>query len=181
MTVIETLLLALALGADAFSVAVAVGLTHASSRQLFRLSWHFGLFQALMPFLGAVGGAFLLRGLGAVDHWVAFAVLALLGGKMLWESSTPALAPGSASDPTRGWSLVGLSVATSLDAFGAGSGLAMTRASLWVSCPLIGIVTAFLTLAGMRLGSRLTRFAGRWAAAGGGLVLFGLGIRMLRI
>ncbi len=183
MSWIEVLLLALALSADAFSVAVAVGLAHSSRRQVFRLSWHFGLFQAFMPFLGAGAGMFLLRYVSAVDHYLAFGILALLGARMLWQAATghKPESGGEPADPTRGWSLVGLSLATSIDAFGAGIGLALARARLLLSCFVIGVTTGMITLAGMRIGSRLTAIVGRWADVVGGLVLIGLGVKMLGI
>jgi len=179
MTLLEVLLLALALSADAFSVALAVGIRFSSPRQLFRLSWHFGLFQALMPFAGAAGGAALRDLLHGTDRFVAFGVLAALGVKMLWESYRREETAVASSDPTRGWTLVGLSLATSVDALGAGFGLALARASLLRSCLIIGVTAGLATLAGMLLGARVKRIAGRLAGALGGLVLLGLAIKML--
>jgi len=179
MTLFEVLLLALALSADAFSVALGVGLRCSSPRQLFRLSWHFGLFQALMPFVGAAGGTAIHELARGTDHYLAFAVLAALGVRMLWESSRPDEAAGGRGDPTRGLSLVGLSLATSIDALGAGIGLALVGANLLRSCLIIGVTAALATLAGMLLGARVKRAAGRFAGALAGLVLLGLGVRML--
>jgi putative Mn2+ efflux pump MntP len=179
MTLLDVLVLALALSADAFSVALAVGLRFSSPRQLFRLSWHFGLFQALMPFVGAAGGAALRTLFRGTDRYVAFGVLAVLGAKMIRESfrrEESGFAPG---DPTRGLSLVGLSLATSMDALGAGVGLAVAHASLFRSCSIIGITAGLATLAGMLLGARVKRTVGRLAGALGGLVLVGLAIKML--
>ncbi len=179
MTRIEVLLLALALSADAFSVALAVGLRFSAPRQLFRLSWHFGLFQALMPFAGAAGGAALHDVLRGADRYVAFSVLAALGVKMIGESFPRDGSPATRGDPTRGLSLVGLSLATSIDALGAGFGLALAGAALLSSCAIIGVTAALATLAGMLLGARVGRGAGRFAGVLGGLVLLGLGIQML--
>jgi len=83
VTLFEIFLLAVALAVDAFSVGVAVGLKHKRPRQIFRLSFHFGLFQALMPLLGALAGTLLLRWVRQWDHWVVFGVLAALGGRMI--------------------------------------------------------------------------------------------------
>lgn len=181
VTLLEVILMALALSADAFSVALAVGLSFSAPRQVFRLSWHFGLFQALMPFLGAAGGTALRSVVGGIDHYVAFGVLAFLGGKMLRDAARSREGAARLSDPTRGWSLVGLSLATSIDAFGAGFGLALARASLLSSCAIIGATCALVTLAGMRLGSGIEPAAGRWAEGLGGIILIGLGVRMLSI
>jgi manganese efflux pump family protein len=177
----DILLLALALSADAFSVALVVGLRFSSARQVFRLSWHFGLFQALMPFLGAVGGTALKKVVGDVDHYVAFALLAAIGLHMLWESRRGEARLRDARDPTRGLSLVGLSVATSIDAFGAGIGLALSGAPLLSSCATIGVTCGLCTLAGMHLASRAGPLLGRFAGTLGGLVLLALAVKMLGI
>jgi putative Mn2+ efflux pump MntP len=181
MPLLDVLLLALALSADAFSVALVVGLRFSAPRQLFRLSWHFGLFQALMPFVGAAGGVALRELLHGADRYVAFGVLAALGVRMFCGSLRHEEPLRATLDPTRGLSLVGLSLATSLDALGAGVGLALARASLLRSCLIIGVTAGLATLAGMLLGARVKRTAGRLAGALGGLVLLGLAIRMLSL
>jgi len=179
---LELLLLAFGLGADAFSVALGVGFSGASGRQLFRLSWHFGLFQFLMPLLGWLLGQHLLGFIQPYDHWVAFGLLALIGGKMLWEAFRPeeeGKAP--AGDPTRGWSLVFLSLATSLDALGAGIGMAFMGGSLLPACLLIGVVAGLMTLVGMKLGGQVSRRFGKRSEAVGGGVLLVLAVKMLSI
>jgi manganese efflux pump family protein len=181
MALLDVLLLALALSADAFSVALVVGLRCAAPRQLFRLSWHFGLFQALMPFAGAAGGVALRGLLHGTERYVAFGVLAALGAHMLWESFRKEDPLRASLDPTRGLSLVGLSLATSLDALGAGVGLALARASLVRSCVIIGITAGLATLAGMLLGARVGRTVGRLAGVLGALVLVGLAVKMLSL
>ncbi len=181
MTGPEILLLAFALSADAFSVALAVGLRFAAPRQLFRLAWHFGLFQALMPALGAFGGIALLRVVGDVDHFVASGLLLAIGLKTLWEAWHGTDRVGETADPTRGASLVALSVATSVDAFGAGIGLALAEAPLAPACLTIGVTCALCTLAGMLLARRMARLVGRWAGFLAAGVLLGLAVKMLEI
>jgi manganese efflux pump family protein len=179
MALLDVLLLALALSADAFSVALVVGLRCSAPRQIFRLSWHFGLFQALMPFVGAAGGVALRSLLHGTERYVAFGVLASLGAHMLWDSFRNEDTIRESLDPTRGWSLVGLSLATSLDALGAGVGLALAGASLLRSCAIIGVTAGLATLAGMLLGARVERTAGRLTGGLGGLVLIVLAVKML--
>jgi len=182
MHFIEVFLLALALGADAFSVALGVGFIGRTPRQLFRLSWHFGLFQFLMPLIGWQLGQHLLTLVSRYDHWVAFGLLALIGGKMLWEASHPheeGRVP--VADPTRGWSLVFLSLATSMDAMGAGIGMAMLGGGLLPACLLIGVVAGMMTLVGMKLGGRASERFGRSCEALGGTVLLVLAVKMLSI
>jgi putative Mn2+ efflux pump MntP len=165
---------------DAFAVAAAVsaGLPKTTLCHTFRLAWHFGLFQAGMPIIGWFGGRTLSSALAAMDHWIAFGLLALLGIKMIRESFAP---EGRARgyDPTRGWSLVSLSVATSIDALAVGASLGLIQVSIWVPALVIGLVafglTGLATLIGRRAGSRL----GHWAERIGGVVLVGIGTRIL--
>ena len=113
--------LAVALGMDAFAVALAVssGLCFITFRHIFRLTWHFGLFQSLMTLVGWLGGASVSGLFGGLNNWMAFGLLVFIGLKMVKESGdTEKRLEGF--DPTRGWSLVGLSVATSLDALAVG-------------------------------------------------------------
>ncbi len=113
--------LAVALGMDAFAVALAVssGLCFITFRHIFRLTWHFGLFQSLMTLVGWLGGSTVSSMFGGLNNWIAFGLLVFIGLKMLKESGdTEKRLEGF--DPTRGWSLVGLSVATSLDALAVG-------------------------------------------------------------
>lgn len=169
-----------ALAMDAFAVAAAVsaGLPLLTARHTFRLAWHFGLFQALMPILGWLSGSVLLSFMAAVDHWIAFALLSVLGLRMIWEARHP----GDRSqnyDPTRGWSLVSLSVATSIDAFAVGLSLGLIGVSIWLPALVIGLVTLVLTFVGTRVGLKAGRYLGQWAERVGGIVLIGIGLRIL--
>ena len=83
MSPVEILLLAVALAVDAFTVGAAVGLRHRAPRQVFRLAFHFGLFQALMPLIGALAGGALFELVAAASHWVAFGLLLFVGGRMI--------------------------------------------------------------------------------------------------
>jgi len=174
--------LAFALAMDAFAVAAGVGtsLTKATRRQYFRLSWHFGLFQFLMPVLGWILGSLAVGIVGSAGRWIAFAILCLLGAKMIREAGEGTGRRGDPSvDPTRGWSLVLLSIATSIDAFAAGLALAMLGAGVLAASAVIGLVASLMTIAGMRLGSFVGARLGRGAEVLGGLVLIGLGIGIL--
>ncbi len=187
MTYLEIVVLAVALAIDAVSVAASAGPRACPRWGALRLGLSFGSFQALMPLLGALAGAYLYIYVRAYDHWVAFGLLLLVGLKMLYEATRSRRAgeeeqtAANGFDPSIGWSLVGLSVATSIDAFGAGMGLRMAGANLWVAAPVIGAITALLSYAGAHLGVRAERFLGRRAEFAGGAVLIGLAVRMLRI
>lgn len=187
MSFVSVMVLAVGLAADALAVAVAsaasgrlVGLRSAA-----RLAFHFGLFQGLMPVVGWLVGTSVEPYMRAFDHWIAFGLLAFVGGRMLLpekpdKPDKPGEADASkAGDPSRGWSLVALSVATSIDAFAVGLSLAAIGVSIWYPAAVIGVVTAGLSLVGARVGERLGLRFGRGVALLGGLLLIGLGLRIL--
>jgi putative Mn2+ efflux pump MntP len=173
--------IAFALAMDAFAVSIAssVVLRRVSPRQSFRLSFHFGLFQFLMPVLGWLAGSELVRWFAAYDHWVAFGLLSFIGGKMVYESRRRGEEKLEACDPTRGSRLVILSVATSIDALAVGLSFAMLEVSVWYPAVVIGIVAAGMTLVGLHLGARLGARFGRRMEVVGGLVLMAIGISIL--
>jgi len=189
----EILAVAVALALDATAVAIGVsavacgpgGPGCVSPRQAFRLSFHFGLFQALMPVAGFWAGRSVAQLISAWDHWVAFGLLALVGGRALWgafaggEHGPDCRTDGPIADPTRGLSLVLLSVATSIDALAVGISLALVQDQILYPAAVIGIVAAAFTLAGLWLGSRVGRLLGRYAEVVGGLVLIAIGVRIL--
>jgi putative Mn2+ efflux pump MntP len=176
------LAIAVALAMDAFAVAVAAGvsLREVTGRQTFRLAWHFGLFQAIMPVAGWALGQTFSSAVKALDHWLAFGLLAAIGLHMLWGSWRTGERP-KAKDPTRGATLVVLSVATSLDALAVGLSLSLLQVPIWWPALVIGAVATTFTAAGLQLG-RLVAAASRmgvWAEAAGGLVLLAIGVRIL--
>lgn len=177
------LLIALALAVDAFAVALATGacLPRVTLRQTFRLTWHFGLFQAGMSLTGWAAGLTFRPLIESFDHWLAFALLLGVGGHMIREALRTQPEQCSPNDPTRGWSLLLLSVATSLDALAVGLSLALLKVEIWLPALLIGLVAALLTGVGLHLG-RLLKSASRLGTAtevAGGLVLIGIGIGIL--
>lgn len=182
MTPLALLALAAALAMDAFAVAVATGLSlgRVTGRHTFRLAFHFGLFQALMPILGWAGGRTVASFFERWDHWAAFGLLALIGGRMILEAVEDRKEKGR-NDPTRGFSLVVLSVATSVDALAVGLSLSLLQVSIFWPAAVIGMVCAAFTAAGLHLG-RLAGGAarlGRWAEGAGGVVLLLLGLHIL--
>jgi len=175
--------IAIGLAMDAFAVAIAtsVSLGKVSRRQLFRFSFHFGLFQGVMPFLGWLAGSSIARYIYTWDHWVAFGLLAFVGGKTIYEACRkPTLETETIpKDPTRGWNLVMLSIATSIDALAVGLSFAMLNITIGYPCVIIGIVTAVITLAGMLLGSRVSARFGRRVEILGGIILILIGLKIL--
>ncbi len=180
MNWVSILGIAVGLALDALAVAIAAGLTipRLTGRHVFRLSFHFALFQFMMPVVGWFTGRTVSRLISAYDHWIAFGLLAAIGGKMLWEASNHYRIENR-GDPTRGWLLVTLSVATSIDALAVGLSLAFLDVQIWTPSVVIGLVTALLTGAGIRFGSRIGRRCGVVAEVAGGIVLIAIGIRIL--
>lgn len=174
--------IAVGLAMDAFSVAVAVSvrLQPVSPRQMFRLSFHFGLFQGVMPLIGWLGGRTLNAYILPWDHWVAFGLLAAVGARALWQAVTEEREDSAAvPDPTRGASLVALSLATSIDALAVGLSFAVLDVNVWYPCLVIGVITAGLTATGMHFGSRIGAHYGHLIEAAGGIVLIGIGVKIL--
>ena len=176
----EIIILAFALGIDAFSVALAVGTGGSTFRQAFRLSFHFGLFQFLMPIIGWLVGRNVTSLVQRYDHWIAFALLFVIGVKMIYEAlrHEPEKTTG---DRTRGWSLIALSIATSIDALGAGVGMGILKTTLLYPCAIIGVTAAAMTLVGIKLGSVASAVIGSRMEAVGGVVLILLSLKMLTI
>lgn len=180
MNWINVLGLSLGLAMDAFAVAIAAGvsLARVTPRHVFRLAFHFGLFQFLMPVVGWLVGSQVAHWIQAFDHWVAFALLAWVGGKMLWEGCA-GQEERSVSDPTRGLTLVTLSVATSIDALAVGLSLALLGVDVWGPSVVIGVITATLTAVGISFGNRWGRRWGRAAEILGGCVLLLIGVKIV--
>lgn len=184
MSNFHILALAVALAMDAFAVAVATGviLKAVSFRQTFRLAWHFGFFQAMMPVIGWFCGTRFLDRIETYDHWIAFALLCFVGGKMLIEAFKNRNDEVCIrKDPTRSTTLVVLSFATSLDALAIGFTLSILNVDIAWPSFIIGVVAFAFTITGLRMGvmlgsiSRISHFAEVF----GGLVLISIGLRIL--
>lgn len=180
MSVLEIILMALGLAMDAFAVSLAASTAgHASNRRAaFRLAFHFGLFQFLMPVLGWALGASIQRYLETLNDWVAFGLLVFVGGHMVWAGIHPDTQTQN-GDPTRGIRLIMLSTATSLDALAVGLSLALTGVSVWYPSLIIGLITSGMCLIAISLGNRLRNNFSRWATVAGGMVLILIGLRIV--
>jgi putative Mn2+ efflux pump MntP len=182
-TWLNLLSIAVGLSMDAFAVAVAAGLAvkTVTPRHVFRIGFHFGLFQFLMPVLGWTAGRQLAGYIGGYDNWLAFLLLGGVGGKMLWESFGSKKETASKNDPTRGLLLLTLSVATSIDALAVGVSMAFLKIPVLLPSVVIGVVAAALSSLGILLGGsgRIGARWERWAEAGGGIVLILLVLRVL--
>jgi manganese efflux pump family protein len=172
----EIIALAFALAADAFAVGASVGVSHFRPRQIFRLSFHFGLFQGLFALCGAIAGTLFLPLVESYDHWIVFMVLAGLGGHMIYGALRGKSDHPLDLDLTRGVSMIGLSTAVSIDALGAGVGLPAVGAPIVISVVIIGLVTVGATLLAMVMAQKIADRIGKYCEIGAGLALIGLGI-----
>ncbi len=178
-TIIPT---AVGLAMDAFAVSIGAGLIvpRVTGRHVFRVAWHFGLFQFLMPVLGWMAGRSLAGSIQAYDHWIAFALLSFIGGKMLHEGLTATDEDrANRRDPTRGMMLITLSIATSIDALAVGLSLALLGVDIWMPSVIIGAITCLLCAVGVIFGARLGSRVGKLADLIGGCVLVAIGLRIL--
>jgi putative Mn2+ efflux pump MntP len=167
---------------DAMAVAAARGLAASElrPRHVIRVATFFGGFQALMPLVGWLLGSRIGPFVEAWDHWIAFALLAGIGGKMLWEAKDTEEVSERSSDALFGTrSLLVLAVATSIDALAAGLMLPMLGAPLALSLATIGVTTAALSALGLYAGRRFGSALGRRLDAAGGIVLIALGVKVL--
>lgn len=170
----------MALAMDAFAVAasVSISIPQWSARHTFRLSWYFGVFQAGTFLTGGLGGKVVSTYIDKIDHWVAFAVLMLLGSRM-FAASFRSKDNISYYDPTRGLRLYALSIATSIDALAVGVSLGLLAVSLWIPALVVGFVAFVLTSVACRLGRFAGAHMGRWAYRLAGAALLGIGSRIL--
>jgi putative Mn2+ efflux pump MntP len=171
--------IAVGLAMDAFAVSIAAGMAVAkiTPRHTFRIAFHFGLFQFLMPIIGWTAGRQLSVYIQQYDHWAALGLLGLVGCKMLWEAGQEKHSRRTA-DPTRGMTLVVLSLATSIDAFAVGVSMAFLGVAVLLPSVMIGLITAGLSAVGISFGGALGRRWQRWADIAGGIVLILIGVEI---
>ncbi len=181
MPLIDLTAIAIGLAMDALAVSIAVSilLGQVTKRQVFRIAFHFGLFQALMPILGWLAGATFARFIESWDHWLAFVILLVLGVKMIYEAQKDEAPDAKNGDPSRGLVMVVLSIAVSIDALAVGLSFAMLNISVWFPALIIGLVATLAGVIGMVVGRKLGAAFGRYAATTGGIVLIGIGIKIV--
>jgi len=182
MNLVEILAVAVALAMDAFAVSCATGccLERVGNRRAFRMAAVFGGFQSLMPIIGWSAGLAVRGFVQSVAPWIAFGLLAWVGGKMLWEAFH-AEESCERADNTRGLRLLVLGVAVSIDALAVGFSMSLVNVSIWLPVVIIGLVAAGFTVLGLHLGCRVARATrlGFYAEVVGGLVLIAIGVKVL--
>ena len=179
MSFISLFILAVGLSMDAFAVSVCKGLAMRKIRvsNAFIVGLWFGGFQMLMPVIGYFLGSYFQRYIEAVDHWIAFILLAIIGINMIRESREEEEESASASLAVK--DMFPLAVATSIDALAAGISLACLQVNIWTAVSFIGITTCILSMIGVKVGSVFGTRYKSGAELAGGLILILLGFRIL--
>jgi putative Mn2+ efflux pump MntP len=176
--IVTILLIAMGLAMDAFAVSMAHGMTIQNRRVATGLimAVSFGAFQAFMPVLGWLAGLSFIELISGFDHWVAFGLLAFIGGKMIYS------ARGAKEEKEAKLTvpvLLILSVATSIDALAVGLSFSLLRLSITIPVIAIGVVAFLLSFAGFNFGNKLGKFFKRKVQVIGGIVLIAIGIKIL--
>ncbi len=182
MDLITIFTIAVALAMDAFSVSISAGIIieKPNFRHYFRLAFHFGLFQFMMPIIGYFFGAYLENYIKDYDHWLAFGLLAFIGFKMIKESYAKNKPEDLKSkDPSRGFTLVLLAVATSIDALAVGLSIGVLNRPVLFPSIIIGITCSIFSIIGIFIGRKAGSLVGGKAAAIGGIMLLIIGIKIL--
>ena len=184
---VTNLLIGLALSMDAFAVSVSASICTAviPGRIALRAALFFGFFQFAMPVLGwLLGGAF-RQLIQAYDHWIAFALLAFVGGKMIWEGlrvRDPAYCPDPDDEKSHGImkldTLFVLAVATSIDALAVGLSYSMLGSPIMTAAVTIGVTTFVTSALGIQFGRKLKSILEEWAEIVGGSVLVLIGLKI---
>lgn len=192
MTIFEIILMAVALAMDAFAVAICKGLAtkEVKIRHMLVVGAWFGIFQAVMPFIGCTVGAAFLTYIEAIDHWIAFILLGFIGGNMIRESlskdngcsceSEGECSLDDASIAPR--VMLTMAIATSIDALAAGVGMSVDLkgiVQILIAVVSIGVITFILSAVGVKIGNV---FGSRYkflAELSGGIVLCGMGLKIL--
>lgn len=173
----ELIVLAVALSMDAFAVSIGLG-SKGNIRGLgLKAGLFFGVFQALMPFIGYLGGKEILSWVNAYANWIAFGLLALIGAKMIYEGLQEGIEEDIAAITNKMMLL--LSIATSIDAMAAGFSLTLLDINVYLACLIIGVTTFAFSWAGVEIGKRSGTWLESRAEIFGGVVLILIGVRML--
>jgi len=180
MDIISIIFIAFGLAMDAFAVSITSGLTIKQLRvnDALKIAIFFGLFQAIMPLIGWSAGLGFRDFISSIDHWIAFGLLSLIGCKMIYESSKMGI-NDKKKDPLNVYVLLMLSIATSIDALAVGLSLSFLKVSIALPAIIIGVVTFLLSLFGVYFGNRFGHYFEKKIEIIGGLILIGIGIRIL--
>lgn len=174
---IEVIILAVALSMDAFAVSIGLGAKKYTPVLPLKAGLFFGIFQALMPFIGYLGGKGVLGWIDAYAHWIAFGLLALIGAKMIYEGVQEGVEEDIAAITNK--MMLILAIATSIDAMAAGFSLTLLDANPYVACLVIGVITFAFSWVGVLIGKNSGTWLESKAEIFGGTVLILMGFKIL--
>ena len=179
MSLFEIILIGIGLSMDAFAVSVCKGLSmkRLSIKKSLIIAAYFGLFQALMPVIGYFVGKTLSSYVEAVDHWIAFALLALIGANMIRESFSKE--ENKSNDSVNFKTMLLLAIATSIDALAVGVTFSFLKVNLLLSVIIIGVITFILSLLGVKIGNKFGDKFDSKAELTGGIILILIGLKIL--
>ncbi|MFA6925206.1 MAG: manganese efflux pump MntP family protein [Bacteroidales bacterium] len=180
MNLITIILIGLALSMDACVVSLCCGITSKKEKLLkaLKLGFLFGGFQAIMPLLGWLIGSIFEKYIRDYSYWLAFILLAFIGGRMIYESfKNPDCRTSINFDKLS--VLLLLAVATSIDALAVGFSFAVLKINIFIAILIIGLITFVISFASVNIGSRFSKILGNRAELFGGLVLIAIGIKIL--
>lgn len=179
MKIYEIILTAIALAMDAFAVSICKGLAtkKLSFKEPILCGTWFGVFQGVMPLIGFLVASLFAEYVKAFDHWIAFILLAFLGGKMIYEAIK-----GDENDNNSSFAfkiMIVLAIATSIDALAVGITFAFLKVNIWLAISLIGLITFALSVLGTLIGNKIGNKLGNKAEIIGGIVLILIGLKIL--
>jgi putative Mn2+ efflux pump MntP len=180
MELMTIIVIAVGLAMDAFVVSIVSGSVYKQLhvKHALRMALFFGAFQAFMPLIGSLAGLSFKDYITDYDHWVAFVLLAAVGGKMIYESFKIKSIEEN-PDPSNVFVLLVLSIATSIDALAIGITLSLIISSIALAVTIIGLITFVLSYTGVLIGKKFGHFFENRIEALGGLVLIGIGVKIL--
>jgi putative Mn2+ efflux pump MntP len=180
MDLLTIFIIAVGLGVDAFSVAIGIGAANIKKSwpPVLRLAAAFGIFQFVMPIIGWLAGLTIVNFIAGYDHWIAFALLAYIGSKMIWEAFQEENDEEKV-DKTMGMPLLLLSIATSVDALAVGFSFSLLKTPIILPAIIIGVVCFAMTVIGMFFGKGLAKLFGKKVEIFGGVVLIAIGVKIL--
>lgn len=177
---LSVILIGFGLSADCFAVALSVGASGRvfSARHMLKVALAFGIFQMAMPLIGWLVGQTVVEFISQYDHWLAFVLLAFIGGKMIYEFIRDQK-EAEAVDINKWGTLITLSIATSIDALAVGLSFAVLKINILLAAAIIGMVSFAVSAFSYWLGRKVSSLVGRWALLAGGIILISIGIRIL--
>ncbi|MBN1234179.1 MAG: manganese efflux pump [Candidatus Coatesbacteria bacterium] len=179
MDIVSIILLGIALSMDCFSVSIATGIIFQNMKIISktRIVVSFAIAHSLMTVIGYNAGRSIVESISGIYHWIAFLLLFAIGSKMIYEAWKNKIE--EIPDPSSGWLLLALTIATSIDNLAAGFNLAISKVDIIVPSILFGLIVGIISIIGLMFGQRLGKQFGRKMLILGGLILMGLGLRIL--